>query len=37
MQYARQNPKMTVYITSARNQQRMMLFALRMARREVQS
>jgi hypothetical protein len=36
MEYARQNPKMTAYITMARNQQRMMLLALRMAR-EVQS
>ncbi len=36
MQYARQNPKMTAYVKMARNQQRMMLLALRMAR-EVQS
>jgi hypothetical protein len=36
MQYARQNPTMTAYIKMARNQQRMMLLALRMAR-EVQS
>jgi hypothetical protein len=36
MEYARQNPKMTAYITMARNQNRMMLQALRFAR-EVQS
>jgi hypothetical protein len=36
MHFARQNPKMTAYVQMARNQQRMMLLALRMAR-EVQS
>jgi hypothetical protein len=36
MHYARQSPKMTAYVKMARNQNRMMLLALRMAR-EVQS
>ncbi len=36
MRFARQNPKMTAYVTMARSQQRLMLMALRMAR-EVQS
>ena len=36
MSYARQNPQMTAFITMARNQNRLMLKVLRMAR-EVQS
>ena len=36
MRFARQNPRMTAYVTMAREQNRMMLQALRFAR-EVQS